>query len=1717
MSSLQMRCAIRFSLASALLVAWLTAEQAWADEKELAKQFSEAVSLVNNGKFAAGRKALDALEQAARLVEPGDPDYKQAQDLLKRAGQERIRSYHNSFVGAANAADDAVRDAKIGEAAEHFKQASGDLTELVRLRPTDKGEKDRLVTYRHKLARASVLEALLAGKPTSEELWKAAGLKEPKTLFQSAPAFSLPRWDKLGLIEPLAETGAVVLVQLCSAVDKEAVLAHATLSALQKQYGSRGLRAVSVSVDEGENLKKLAEFLEAHGPAYEVALDDHGEFRQAYLRSSYYLPSYVLIGRDRRALWIGEQDPLETLAALARQVPLELDKPREGLPGPAVMYYSPAEPIRSSGGQARSLVSRGKPLLLMVTSSKDSAPLVKDLAELAEKNDQLQVAVVIPESGRRVVRDFPEEKSCPLVSVELLPACYGPNYESKLVAVSRGGRVLKIAPLPRDAAHARALFARYAAILSNSESYRAAADAPVGQNLALRAAGGTVESVTSEAKPGLSHRLIDGVCGGEGWSGKGKLPQEVVISFLNRRGATFDQLVIERRTGAGDFEVLVGNEASGPFRWLGKYRFEQRLGKQAFTLPRTEAPFLKIRFLSLLADEHDKPELEIGEISVQEAADVKPPLVDRLADRHRGAVDLKEDFSDQGLKFWEQTDYVSDERPAQWRVEKGWLVQSGADHVRELRASALLSTRPDMTDFRLLAVMKGNTQAGGIVFDFKDWDNFSRLLLVRGHVTGRSGGNSIRLERWREGRLEVLGVHGEAYPTHDSINFEILRHGPRLAVKAKDLVIFSLDDVVPSPGKVGFCGGGGGELEVDEIQVTEISPATPWTVSPVNPLSTAAGASIVWLSSQGTDQEPATWASNLLLTPIFAPAGAWEAKAQDGQPPEVIFALRNHREVLLDAVSCELPKREGIDAKNLVRRIEVLVSRDVPQNIRSFHSTGSFDLVPDSKPQILEFKQPAVCRYVMLRLVENHGGDRYCLGRVGVRLGRDPELQKAVAAGDRGQVEKLFLAPADSTEREPNDSSVEANRLASSKSLEAAIRFGETDWFRLPDPPAGKGLRSLRLRLDALPWLRLTTVICDSDERPLDPPLVKFATGQRVEQTRSVPAGAAIPALLRVEMPPSSLALVLDTSNSMGGREHDLRWAVGDYLRGAAESEQIEVLQFGTNVETLGRLPAQRKSVDEAVSNLGVSGNTALYEALLSAAERNQAIVLLSDGMNTVFKRDFPDLCRELRKKPIPIYVVGVGWDLYEYDPNSGNTAHDLLNNLALQTGGRFYFSAGSEQLAELYGQIAADIRGDTRYRLLAEWELNERRPELASGGGPKSFSIPSASLPPAAPELADISIGTSRRPQLLDLPPAPELASSASRETRPLGATLLPMPLDLELAIRPLPAAPLRGVPLPLVVDLAPSHLDANTVVPWGSPLPEFGQIEVVYRPEREGDPPLPLAVLPATELILDSSDSMKELMGRETKLKVAQSVVNTLVDGLPDDARLGLRLYGHWGRMLLRRADPKAPLLAWEDPRLNSDSELVVPVGPLTMAQRKSLKAWVNWAEPRGKTPLVHSLREAKRDFPATWKGPKTVVLVSDGVETCGGKLADLKAIYGESDVRAVIHVVGFDIRGTDAETQLRAIAEIGAGHYYKATDAKELARALRSALAAGTLVVQDSTGKSAVAGGVVNGSPVVLPPGSYRVSLAGVDLAPQTVTIADGQLLKLKLTDEGRLELP
>ena len=177
--------------------------------------------------------------------------------------------------------------------------------------------------------------------------------------------------------------------------------------------------------------------------------------------------------------------------------------------------------------------------------------------------------------------------------------------------------------------------------------------------------------------------------------------------------------------------------------------------------------------------------------------------------------------------------------------------------------------------------------------------------------------------------------------------------------------------------------------------------------------------------------------------------------------------------------------------------------------------------------------------------------------------------------------------------------------------------------------------------------------------------------------------------------------------------------------------------------------------------------------------------------------------------------------------------------------------------------------------------------------------------------------------------------------------------------------------------------------------------------------------------ELILDASGSMYNRLGDgRYRIEAAKQVLVDLIAGLPAEADLhvGLRVYG-------------ARLQAGDD-HACEDSHLEVPI---LGVDRAALRGTVESTLARGATPIAYSLQLAAEDLPTS--GSRRVVLVTDGLESCGGDLAAIAQLY--ADLGIDLKIVGFDLDET-AAAAFAAIAD-----FENALSAEELAGALQEAL--------------------------------------------------------------------
>ncbi|MBR0658464.1 vWA domain-containing protein [Neoroseomonas oryzicola] len=176
---------------------------------------------------------------------------------------------------------------------------------------------------------------------------------------------------------------------------------------------------------------------------------------------------------------------------------------------------------------------------------------------------------------------------------------------------------------------------------------------------------------------------------------------------------------------------------------------------------------------------------------------------------------------------------------------------------------------------------------------------------------------------------------------------------------------------------------------------------------------------------------------------------------------------------------------------------------------------------------------------------------------------------------------------------------------------------------------------------------------------------------------------------------------------------------------------------------------------------------------------------------------------------------------------------------------------------------------------------------------------------------------------------------------------------------------------------------------------------------------------------LVLDGSSSMWGRLDGRTKADTLREAVEALMGRWPAGRPVGLVAYGH------RRA------------RDCGDVELLRAPAPGAAA----VAAQAGRIMPRGRTPIAESLRQAAE---ALGPGGGSVILVSDGVETCHPDPCAVAQQLVRTTPRLVVHSIAFAVAEPAAVAQLRCMAEVTGGRAMVARDAAQLAQALDRAAA-------------------------------------------------------------------
>ncbi len=170
-----------------------------------------------------------------------------------------------------------------------------------------------------------------------------------------------------------------------------------------------------------------------------------------------------------------------------------------------------------------------------------------------------------------------------------------------------------------------------------------------------------------------------------------------------------------------------------------------------------------------------------------------------------------------------------------------------------------------------------------------------------------------------------------------------------------------------------------------------------------------------------------------------------------------------------------------------------------------------------------------------------------------------------------------------------------------------------------------------------------------------------------------------------------SVLLILDRSGSMAGQPlADAIDAAVDFVGLMRAGDEIGVIAFDTWIQTISPFTQDKSAVTAAIRGIRLGDLTNLWGACMSGLSfienrpYRKAVVLLTDGFDNpqVPQYSVDDVIAGAKARSIPFYCIGLG------------EAVDSLNlqSLAAQTGGKYFSSPTSADLAAIYDEIARII-----------------------------------------------------------------------------------------------------------------------------------------------------------------------------------------------------------------------------------------------------------------------------------------------------------------------------------------------------------------------------------------------------------------------------------------
>lgn len=175
---------------------------------------------------------------------------------------------------------------------------------------------------------------------------------------------------------------------------------------------------------------------------------------------------------------------------------------------------------------------------------------------------------------------------------------------------------------------------------------------------------------------------------------------------------------------------------------------------------------------------------------------------------------------------------------------------------------------------------------------------------------------------------------------------------------------------------------------------------------------------------------------------------------------------------------------------------------------------------------------------------------------------------------------------------------------------------------------------------------------------------------------------------------PLSIGMAVDTSGSMESRMAEAQKAGAAFFKNVMDKgDKAFLVAFDSQPHIVQKWSPNVTEMQGALAKLRPEESTALYDAIVYSLYNfigirgQKALVLLTDGKDTISKFTYDQAVEYSRRAAVPIYVIGLAIRATELDTRG------KLSRIASETGGNVYYIENASELAKIYDDIQNELR----------------------------------------------------------------------------------------------------------------------------------------------------------------------------------------------------------------------------------------------------------------------------------------------------------------------------------------------------------------------------------------------------------------------------------------